>query len=165
MVGSGVPPGPVGEMACLICRFAKDAFLSLSSSVPHPTADYSCALQRDILLQGRLYLSENWICFYSNIFRWETLVKTWGLLTGLSPWLGLGKLLPLFPLFVDFLYPHLCIIPKSTLPKSGGIDLLCHVFPCTTPPGLGCGREQESICFWQMQVSIRQGSLQKVENG
>uniref|UniRef100_A0A8C1XGL3 GRAM domain containing 1Bb n=1 Tax=Cyprinus carpio TaxID=7962 RepID=A0A8C1XGL3_CYPCA len=31
-------------------------------------ADYSCALQRDILLQGRLYLSENWICFYSNIF-------------------------------------------------------------------------------------------------
>ncbi|KAJ3590961.1 hypothetical protein NHX12_008909 [Muraenolepis orangiensis] len=38
--------------------------------------DYSCALQRDILLQGRLYLSENWICFYSNIFRWETLEKT-----------------------------------------------------------------------------------------
>lgn len=37
--------------------------------------DYSCALQRDILLQGRLYLSENWICFYSNIFRWETLVR------------------------------------------------------------------------------------------
>ncbi|XP_077697093.1 protein Aster-A isoform X2 [Eretmochelys imbricata] len=34
--------------------------------------DYSCALQRDILLQGRLYLSENWLCFYSNIFRWET---------------------------------------------------------------------------------------------
>ncbi|KAM4015832.1 protein Aster-A isoform 2-T2 [Anomaloglossus baeobatrachus] len=34
--------------------------------------DYSCALQRDILLQGRLYLSENWICFHSNIFRWET---------------------------------------------------------------------------------------------
>ncbi|KTF80541.1 hypothetical protein cypCar_00034591, partial [Cyprinus carpio] len=29
---------------------------------------------RDILLQGRLYLSENWICFYSNIFRWETLL-------------------------------------------------------------------------------------------
>lgn len=36
--------------------------------------DYSCALQRDILLQGRLYLSENWICFHSNIFRWETTI-------------------------------------------------------------------------------------------
>ncbi|XP_056415918.1 protein Aster-C isoform X2 [Hyla sarda] len=34
--------------------------------------DYACALQKDILLQGRLYLTENWICFHSNIFRWET---------------------------------------------------------------------------------------------
>uniref|UniRef100_UPI003AADD0A6 protein Aster-C isoform X2 n=1 Tax=Centroberyx gerrardi TaxID=166262 RepID=UPI003AADD0A6 len=33
--------------------------------------DYPCALQRDILLQGRLYLSENWLCFYSNVF-WGT---------------------------------------------------------------------------------------------
>lgn len=38
-------------------------------------SDYSCALQKDILLQGRLYLSENWLCFYSNIFRWETTVS------------------------------------------------------------------------------------------
>ncbi|XP_053561807.1 protein Aster-C [Bombina bombina] len=34
--------------------------------------DYACALQKDILLQGRLYLSENYVCFHSNIFRWET---------------------------------------------------------------------------------------------
>ncbi|KAM3860700.1 protein Aster-C [Diretmus argenteus] len=33
--------------------------------------DYPCALQRDILLQGRLYLSENWLCFHSNVF-WGT---------------------------------------------------------------------------------------------
>ncbi|KAM6162106.1 protein Aster-C [Erethizon dorsatum] len=38
-------------------------------------ADYACALQRDILVQGRLYLSENWLCFYSNIFRWETTIS------------------------------------------------------------------------------------------
>ncbi|KAF6384769.1 GRAM domain containing 1C [Rhinolophus ferrumequinum] len=38
-------------------------------------ADYACALQRDILLQGRLYLSENWLCFHSNIFRWETTIS------------------------------------------------------------------------------------------
>lgn len=31
--------------------------------------DYPCALQRDILLQGRLYLSESWLCFYSQVFR------------------------------------------------------------------------------------------------
>ncbi|XP_017572767.1 protein Aster-C [Pygocentrus nattereri] len=33
--------------------------------------DYNCALQKDILLQGRIYLTENWLCFYSNVF-WGT---------------------------------------------------------------------------------------------
>ncbi|XP_063225592.1 protein Aster-B-like isoform X2 [Bacillus rossius redtenbacheri] len=36
--------------------------------------DYSCALQKDILVQGRLYVSQNYLCFYANIFRWETVV-------------------------------------------------------------------------------------------
>ncbi|KAJ2865744.1 hypothetical protein GGH94_002030 [Coemansia aciculifera] len=34
--------------------------------------DYGCALQREILVQGRLYLTENFVCFYSNIFGWVT---------------------------------------------------------------------------------------------
>ncbi|KAJ2685717.1 hypothetical protein IWW39_004103 [Coemansia spiralis] len=34
--------------------------------------DYGCALQRDILVQGRLYLTEDFVCFYSNIFGWVT---------------------------------------------------------------------------------------------
>uniref|UniRef100_A0A8C7TN27 GRAM domain containing 1C n=1 Tax=Oncorhynchus mykiss TaxID=8022 RepID=A0A8C7TN27_ONCMY len=38
--------------------------------------DYTCALQRDILLQGRLYLSENWLCFYSNVFRGTKIALT-----------------------------------------------------------------------------------------
>ncbi|EEB17762.1 conserved hypothetical protein [Pediculus humanus corporis] len=33
--------------------------------------DYSCALQREILVQGRLYVTQNYLCFYANIFRWE----------------------------------------------------------------------------------------------
>ncbi|XP_076167712.1 protein Aster-B isoform X2 [Ptiloglossa arizonensis] len=37
--------------------------------------DYSCALQREILVHGRLYVSLNYICFYANIFSWETLVS------------------------------------------------------------------------------------------
>ncbi|CAB0009308.1 unnamed protein product [Nesidiocoris tenuis] len=36
--------------------------------------DYACAIQRDILVQGRLYVSQNYLSFYANIFRWETLV-------------------------------------------------------------------------------------------
>lgn len=36
--------------------------------------DYSCALQKDILVHGRLYVSKNYVCFYANIFKWETQV-------------------------------------------------------------------------------------------
>jgi GRAM domain len=37
--------------------------------------DYSCALQRDILVHGRLYVSPGFLCFYANIFGWETSVS------------------------------------------------------------------------------------------
>ncbi|KAJ3665836.1 hypothetical protein Zmor_001305 [Zophobas morio] len=36
--------------------------------------DYSCALQKEILVQGRLYVTQNYLCFYANIFGWETTV-------------------------------------------------------------------------------------------
>ncbi|KAL8733252.1 MAG: hypothetical protein Q9166_002269 [cf. Caloplaca sp. 2 TL-2023] len=36
--------------------------------------DYSCALQKEILLAGRLYVSEGHICFSSNILGWVTTV-------------------------------------------------------------------------------------------
>ncbi|OLY83838.1 putative membrane protein [Smittium mucronatum] len=34
--------------------------------------DYVCAFQKDILIQGRLYVTNNYIGFYSNIFGWVT---------------------------------------------------------------------------------------------
>ncbi|XP_017261819.1 protein Aster-C isoform X2 [Kryptolebias marmoratus] len=46
--------------------------------------DYPCALQRDILLQGRLYLSENWVCFYSNVFRGTKIMLTLKEITTMS---------------------------------------------------------------------------------
>lgn len=36
--------------------------------------DYSCALQREILAHGRLYLSLKHLCFRANIVGWETTV-------------------------------------------------------------------------------------------
>ncbi|XP_055858520.1 protein Aster-B isoform X2 [Episyrphus balteatus] len=50
-------------------------FKKLFKEVPNDErliVDYSCALQRDILVHGRLYVSQNYLCFYANIFRWET---------------------------------------------------------------------------------------------
>ncbi|RWS10854.1 uncharacterized protein B4U79_04497 [Dinothrombium tinctorium] len=39
-------------------------------------ADFSCALLADILLQGYLYISDNYFGFYSNIFGYKTKVNT-----------------------------------------------------------------------------------------
>lgn len=50
-------------------------FHQLFRSVPEDDyliEDYSAALQKEILLQGRLYVSEGHICFSSNIFGWVT---------------------------------------------------------------------------------------------
>ncbi|KAJ9119609.1 hypothetical protein QFC22_003318 [Naganishia vaughanmartiniae] len=35
-------------------------------------SDYGCALQKDILLQGRIYVSEHHLSFHANIFGWIT---------------------------------------------------------------------------------------------
>ena len=50
-------------------------FHQLFRSVPdddYLIEDYSCALQREILAHGRLYVSEGHLCFNSNIFGWVT---------------------------------------------------------------------------------------------
>ena len=50
-------------------------FHQLFKSIPEDDyliEDYSAALQRDIILAGRLYVSENHICFSSNILGWVT---------------------------------------------------------------------------------------------
>ncbi|UKZ85321.1 uncharacterized protein TrAFT101_001187 [Trichoderma asperellum] len=50
-------------------------FHSLFKSVPdddYLIEDYSCALQREILAHGRLYVSEGHLCFSSNILGWTT---------------------------------------------------------------------------------------------
>ncbi|XP_078136453.1 protein Aster-C [Sander vitreus] len=56
-----------------------DEFRKLFKELPESErliVDYPCALQRDILLQGRLYLTENWLCFYSNVFRGTKITLT-----------------------------------------------------------------------------------------
>ncbi|XP_074653510.1 protein Aster-B-like isoform X2 [Tubulanus polymorphus] len=52
-------------------------FKKISKDIPNEerlVVDYSCALQKDILVHGRLYITQNWLCFYANIFRWETVI-------------------------------------------------------------------------------------------
>ena len=37
--------------------------------------DFSCAIERKILLHGRLYVTERFVCFYSNLFGFEKKIK------------------------------------------------------------------------------------------
>ncbi|XP_037657084.1 GRAM domain-containing protein 2B isoform X2 [Choloepus didactylus] len=36
---------------------------------------FTCALQKEILYQGKLFVSENWICFYSKVFGRDTKIS------------------------------------------------------------------------------------------
>ncbi|NXO04692.1 GRM2B protein, partial [Rhinopomastus cyanomelas] len=36
---------------------------------------FTCALQKEILYQGKLFLSENWICFHSKVFGKDTKIS------------------------------------------------------------------------------------------
>ncbi|KAI8974282.1 hypothetical protein BDB01DRAFT_853908 [Pilobolus umbonatus] len=50
-------------------------FHNLFRSVPDQERlidDYGCALHKEILLQGRIYMSESHLCFNANIFGWIT---------------------------------------------------------------------------------------------
>uniref|UniRef100_G1KJJ8 GRAM domain containing 1C n=1 Tax=Anolis carolinensis TaxID=28377 RepID=G1KJJ8_ANOCA len=89
LVGKHTParlvPNPWLEDNTLLCKissptykYRNEEFKRQFSHLPdldRLVVDYACALQKDILIQGRLYLSENWLCFYSNIFRWETTIS------------------------------------------------------------------------------------------
>ncbi|XP_033125998.1 protein Aster-B-like isoform X3 [Anneissia japonica] len=52
-----------------------EEFLKLFKGIPETerlTVDYSCAIQKEILVHGRMYVTQNYLCFYANIFKWET---------------------------------------------------------------------------------------------
>ena len=72
-MGSGSSTKPTG-FAVASKKRNRD-FHQLFRSVPEDDyliEDYSCALQRDIILAGRIYVSEGHICFSSNILGWVT---------------------------------------------------------------------------------------------
>ena len=39
------------------------------------STDYSCAVESKILLHGRMYITDKFICFYSNFFGFEKKVR------------------------------------------------------------------------------------------
>lgn len=80
-IGAALPGGVAAGTTPKVTGFAVASkkrnrdFHQLFRSVPdddYLIEDYSCALQREILAHGRLYVSEGHLCFSSNIFGWVT---------------------------------------------------------------------------------------------
>ncbi|BGP33525.1 hypothetical protein JCM10296v2_005329 [Rhodotorula toruloides] len=87
--GAGLAPPPAGGNASTTTsvrdkileshdvdpRTTNEKFHSLFKEIPDDEElieDYRCALQRDILVQGRLFVSEHFLSFRANILGWET---------------------------------------------------------------------------------------------
>ncbi|XP_023052825.1 GRAM domain-containing protein 2B isoform X3 [Piliocolobus tephrosceles] len=49
-------------------------FLSVPTEEPLKQS-FTCALQKEILYQGKLFVSENWICFHSKVFGKDTKIS------------------------------------------------------------------------------------------
>ncbi|XP_048866017.1 protein Aster-C isoform X3 [Brienomyrus brachyistius] len=79
------PISPQASPTCYTQR--SEEFRKLFKDLPESemlVMDCACALQRDILLQGRLYLSEGWLCFHTNVFRGTTLKVPLKIITAVS---------------------------------------------------------------------------------
>ena len=48
---------------------------SVRRLAPPPFADFSCAVESRILLHGRMYVTDTFVCFYSNLFGFEKIIK------------------------------------------------------------------------------------------
>ncbi|XP_022255241.1 GRAM domain-containing protein 1B-like [Limulus polyphemus] len=54
-----------------------ELFHSLFSNIPDSerlVIDYSCALHQEVIIRGRLYVSQNYFCFYGNLWNSDTLL-------------------------------------------------------------------------------------------
>ncbi|KAJ3361335.1 hypothetical protein GGF31_002262 [Allomyces arbusculus] len=84
-----MPPGAILPEIPLVAKQSKNAaFHALFKHLPpdeYLIEDFACALQKEILVQGRLYLTTKHLCFHSVIFGWVTsLVIPWAEMAALE---------------------------------------------------------------------------------
>ncbi|RCK57631.1 Membrane-anchored lipid-binding protein YSP2 [Candida viswanathii] len=63
---------PSSTPSCMLTSSTKIPKLQILDLTDRLVDDFACALSREILLQGRIYLSESYVCFNSNLLGWVT---------------------------------------------------------------------------------------------
>ncbi|KAG0170311.1 hypothetical protein DFQ28_002257 [Apophysomyces sp. BC1034] len=113
-------------------------FHALFRSVPEDDpliSDFGCALQKEILLQGRIYISENHLCFNANIFGWVT-----NLVIAFADIVEIEKRTTaiFIPNAIQVSTLHAKHFFASFLSRDQAYDLMVDVWRCARPPtGLG----------------------------
>ncbi|QSL65856.1 hypothetical protein MERGE_000135 [Pneumocystis wakefieldiae] len=108
-------------------------FHTLFKSIPKDSYlidDYASALQKDILLHGRMYISETYICFNSNIFGWIT-----NLVISFSEIVSIDKKSTaiVFPNAIQITTLHAKYIFSSFISRDTTYDLLISIWCLTNP--------------------------------
>lgn len=108
-------------------------FHQLFRSVPEDDyliEDYSCALQREIILAGRIYVSEGHICFSSNILGWvTTLVISFDEVVAIEK----ENTAMVFPNAVAIQTLHARHIFRSFLSRESTYDLMVNIWKINHP--------------------------------
>ncbi|KAK2732916.1 hypothetical protein FQN57_002437 [Myotisia sp. PD_48] len=108
-------------------------FHQLFRSVPEDDyliEDYSCALQREIILAGRIYISEGHICFSSNILGWVTT-----LVIGFDEIIAIEKesTAMVFPNAIAIQSLHARHTFRSLLSRDASYDLMVNIWKISHP--------------------------------
>ncbi|KAL4919502.1 hypothetical protein BDW62DRAFT_179047 [Aspergillus aurantiobrunneus] len=108
-------------------------FHQLFRSVPEDDyliEDYSCALQREIILAGRIYISEGHICFSSNILGWvTTLVISFDEVVAIEK----ESTAMVFPNAIAIQTLHARHIFRSLLSRESTYDLMVNIWKINHP--------------------------------
>ncbi|KAI0931166.1 hypothetical protein AcW2_000108 [Taiwanofungus camphoratus] len=103
--------------------------------------DYGCALQREILAQGRIYISENHICFHANILGW---------ITDLT--IPMYDVIALDKRMTAFVIPNAILVTTvrakytftSFLSRDNTFDVIYNVWRLARPEGSSMGSRMQS---------------------
>ncbi|KAG9011250.1 hypothetical protein FRB93_003051 [Tulasnella sp. JGI-2019a] len=95
--------------------------------------DYGCALQKEILVQGRLYISENHMAFHANIFGWVT-----NFTIPFTSVTGLEKRMTAFviPNAIQISTTDSKYLFASFLSRDTTFDVISNIWRLARPPGL-----------------------------
>jgi VAD1 Analog of StAR-related lipid transfer domain/GRAM domain len=134
-------------------------FHQLFRSVPEDDfliEDYSCALQKEILLAGRIYISEGHICFSSNILGWVTT-----LVISFEEVMAIEKetTAMVFPNAIAIQTLHARHTFRSLLSREATFDLLVGIWKQSHPAAF-----KKSIAGQQAEEEITQKTAKPAES-